>query len=1173
MDKNSQRQHQQGIFDPEEATMQDSTPVTCLGMSFENDDARREYFLSLLREGLEELHAKLGDVPFTTAEDAEQRMKSLEKWPMGEESRLRELAERMRHADSNKDLLQRWKDEVGFPHGAIEDILKISDPPYYTACPNPFIGDFIEYYGKPYDPNVPYSREPFAADVSEGKNDPIYNAHSYHTKVPHKAIMRYILHYTEPGDVVFDGFCGTGMTGVAAQLCGDRNTVESLGYMVDDQGIIYQQEEETDESGKKKVLLKPFSKLGARRAVLNDLSPAATFIAYNYNTPVDVQAFEREAKRILKEVEDECGWMYETLHVEPASSRLMSSVEFEPCDPFKATPTIYRKDNLPHVQVPGATYFITFRTNSHRVLSDRARELALKAVLYWNDQRWKVFSASVMPDHIHIIAKPLPKQDSTYWDLAEILHSIKSFSANEINKAENKTGTPVWQTESYDRIIRDAQEFMATLAYVNHNPVKAGLAEKAEEYPFRYVASELVKAGWKPAPLGKINYTVWSDVFICPECTQEVVFWEAAVDKEAGKVHGEFPCPHCSAKLTKRTMDRAWVNKYDKAIGQTIRQAKQVPVLINYSVGKKRFEKAPDAFDLALIEKIEELDIPYWFPTDRMPEGEESRRNDDIGLTHVHHFYTKRNLWVVGALSARLDKTKRNVAWFTASLTWVGKENRLHLGNYFGGGGGVITSLRGTWYIASLPIETNVLARFALRRRTQGSRDRVSASNCSTETASAGWISLDNDRADYIFTDPPFGGNLMYSELNFLWEAWLKVFTNNKPEAIENKVQGKGLAEYHRLMTACFKEYYRVLKPGRWMTVEFHNSKSSVWNSIQEALQTAGFVIADVRTLDKKKGSFKQVTSANAVKQDLVISCYKPNGGLEERFKREAGTEQGVWDFVRTHLKQLPVFVSKDGQAEVIAERQNYLLFDRMVAFHVQRGVTVPLSAAEFYAGLAQRFPERDGMYFLPDQVAEYDKKRMNVKEVLQLEIFVTGEASAIQWLKQQLVKKPQTFQELHPQFLKEIGGWQKHEKPLELSELLEQNFLRYDGKGDVPSQIHSYLSSNFKDLRNLQKDDPALKAKAKDRWYVPDPNKAGDLEKLRERSLLKEFEDYRTSSQKRLKVFRLEAVRAGFKKAWQERDYATIITVARKIPENILQEDPKLLMWYDQAVTRMGGE
>ena len=86
-------------------------------------------------------------------------------------------------------------------------------------------------------------------------------------------------------------------------------------------------------------------------------------------------------------------------------------------------------------------------------------------------------------------------------------------------------------------------------------------------------------------------------------------------------------------------------------------------------------------------------------------------------------------------------------------------------------------------------------------------------------------------------------------------------------------------------------------------------------------------------------------------------------------------------------------------------------------------------------------------------------------------------------------------------------------------------------------------------------------------------PNKAGDLEKLRERILMREFEKYRESRQKRLKVFRLEAVRAGFKMAWQERDYDTIIAVAQKIPENILQEDTKLLMWYDQAVTRTGDE
>ncbi|MBI2264294.1 MAG: DNA methylase, partial [Armatimonadetes bacterium] len=340
--------------------------------------------------------------------------------------------------------------------------------------------------------------------------------------------------------------------------------------------------------------------------------------------------------------------------------------------------------------------------------------------------------------------------------------------------------------------------------------------------------------------------------------------------------------------------------------------------------------------------------------------------------------------------------------------------------------------------------------------------------------------------------------------------------------------------------------------------------------------------------LDKQQGSYRQVTST-AVKQDLVISAYKPNGGLEERFKLEAGTDEGVWDFVRAHLRQLPVFVSKGGQAEVIAERQNYLLFDRMVAFHVQRGITVPLSAADFYQGLTQRFSERDGMYFLPDQTAEYDKKRMTVEGIVQLELFVQDESTAIQWLKQQLTREPQTFQELQPEFLKKIGGWQKHEKPLELSEILGQNFLRFDGKRRIPQQIVSWMkqSAELRDLigpetllpdswsvnQGLETGNQELLREAKDRWYVPDPNQAGDLEKLRERTLLREFQEYKESQQRRLKVFRLEAVRAGFKKAWQERDYQTIISVAQKIPESVLQEDTKLLMWYDQAFTRSGEE
>ena len=873
-----------------------------------------------------------------------------------EETGKQKEGQETRRFKLTKEHLDRVRHIEGFPIAKDEDIISLSDPPYYTACPNPFIEDFIKEHGKPYDPdNDAYRRQPFAADVSEGKNDPIYNAHSYHTKVPHRAIMRYILHYTEPGDIVFDGFCGTGMTGVAASLCGDRKTVESLSYRVLDDGTIL------DEKGR------PFSKLGARKAILVDLSPAATFIAYNYNTPVDVRAFEREAQRILDEVERECGWMYETQHV-----------------------------------VDG-------------------------------------------------------------------------------------------------KVQKDAKG----------NPT-----------------------------MGKINYTVWSDVFICPSCSGELVFWEVAVDKEEGRVRDEFPCPHCGANLTKRSLERATERVYDRDIGEFITRARQVPMLINYSVGKQRFEKEPDEYDLELIRKIEESAVPYWYPTDRMPEGDESRRNDPLGITHVHHFYTKRNLWVLSATLSKIIEVPSH--GIKAKLLWAfnsvqQRHCKLNAHRFNVSFPSNITS--GTLYVASMVRENNYfeqlknkIFRRLLRVVLRNTYNRLVL----TGTASTTFTCLRQNSVDYIFTDPPFGGNLMYSELNFLWEAWLRVFTNNKPEAVENKAQGKGPREYQELMERCFAEYYRILKPGRWMTVVFHNSQNRIWNAIQEAILRAGFVIADVRTLDKKQGTFKQVTSTTAVKQDLVISAYKPNGGLEKRFHLEAGTEEGVWDFVRTHLRQLPVFVEKNGKAEIIAERQNFLLYDRMVAFHVQRGVAVPMGAAEFYAGLKQRFPERDGMYFLPDQVVEYDKKRLTVQEIEQLSLFVTDEKSSIQWLRSELSKNPQTYQEIHPKFLRELHK-APHEKLPELSELLEQNFLQ-DDQG---------------------------------RWYVPDPGRQADLEKMREKALLKEFEGYK-EGRGRLKVFRTEALRAGFKACWAAKDYKTIVEVARRIPDTVLQEDTTLLMYYDNALMRL---
>lgn len=254
-----------------------------------------------------------------------------------------------------------------------------------------------------------------------------------------------------------------------------------------------------------------------------------------------------------------------------------------------------------------------------------------------------------------------------------------------------------------------------------------------------------------------------------------------------------------------------------------------------------------------------------------------------------------------------------------------------------------------------------------------------------------------------------------------------------------------------------------------------------------------------------------------------------------------------------------------------IPERSARVLFDRMVAWFVQRGTPVPLSSGDFRLELDQRLAERDGMYFLPEQVAEYDRKRAGVGEMKQLSLFVKDEASAIHWAQQLLRRKPQGFQDLQPQFMKELHAWAKHEQTVELKQILIENFLCYEGHGPVPAQIHSYLSTNFKDCRNLEKSDAILVEKARGRWYVPDPAKQGDLEQIRSRRLLAEFEEYRSAKSKKLKQFRTEAIRAGFSAAWNAKDFQAIVDVAKKIPDSVLQEDADLLMYYDNATTLLG--
>ena len=144
------------------------------------------------------------------------------------------------------NILSKVRDLPGFPKAEDSDIISLSDPPHYTACPNPFLEDFIKENSTPYDPKKDqHHKEPFTSDLFGGKNHPVYNAHAYHTKVPHQVIMKCILHYTQPGDVVYDGFCGTGMTGVASFLCGfpelelKKQIEEKYNYVILQKSLIF----------------------------------------------------------------------------------------------------------------------------------------------------------------------------------------------------------------------------------------------------------------------------------------------------------------------------------------------------------------------------------------------------------------------------------------------------------------------------------------------------------------------------------------------------------------------------------------------------------------------------------------------------------------------------------------------------------------------------------------------------------------------------------------------------------------------------------------------------------------------------------------------------------------------------------------------------------------------
>jgi hypothetical protein len=399
----------------------------------------------------------------------------------------------------------------------------------------------------------------------------------------------------------------------------------------------------------------------------------------------------------------------------------------------------------------------------------------------------------------------------------------------------------------------------------------------------------------------------------------------------------------------------------DLLLGRAVRRPALLPLFAAYRYGGRRYYRRAFAADAGSRVDLQNGICPEPMPILRGERFYKDALIESYGISHVHHFYTPRNLRALGLLLLEAREAEKRVGMLLRFLVTSIAVKASKLMNYNADGVGRV--LKGTLYASSLVQECNPfwLAEIAfrdIRRLSRASRHDPRNIIISTQSATA--ATLPEASVDYVWIDPPFGKSLMYAELNQLWEWWLGVHTAACEEAVLDVRRGKDLSAYTDLMTRCLNQAHRALKPGRWMTIAFHNSQSAVWNAIQDAVRRAGFVLADVRVLDKKLLTYKQ-SQQGLPRVDLVLSAYKPTYSPAVKTRLKKGNTREAWRFVRRHLARLPMPCND----EHVAERTRHLLFDRMVAHHLKKGVAVTLSAPEFFAGLYEGFEERDGMFFL----------------------------------------------------------------------------------------------------------------------------------------------------------------------------------------------------------------
>jgi len=366
----------------------------------------------------------------------------------------------------------------------------------------------------------------------------------------------------------------------------------------------------------------------------------------------------------------------------------------------------------------------------------------------------------------------------------------------------------------------------------------------------------------------EFEYVVWSYRVICYRCGHEFTLWDHCrkygKNVREHKILSEFPCPRCKRVVKKSRLQRTSI----------------MPVTIAYKNGNAIEMHPLDNYDLSIISGLSEDPklVDGFYPQTPLYAGINLRQPIKHGLDQVDKFYTPRNLAAMSHLWQAIHHiADPNLAGFMAFVftSLYQRVTRFSEFRFWGGSGNTAN-----FNVPFIFKEANVFTTFERKARTIQDHLETTASHYSGQVAVVrnSATSLDylpDGSVDLIFTDPPFGANINYSEMNILWEAWLGEFTDTRDEAIINRFQAKDLDKYKTLITHSLAECYRVLRYDHWMLLVFMNSSEEVWDALREAIADAGFRICQVDIFDKHHSTFKQLVSENTAGADLVLHCRK----------------------------------------------------------------------------------------------------------------------------------------------------------------------------------------------------------------------------------------------------------------------------------------------------------